>query len=400
MKKIIALILTAITAATALVGCGGSHTVEEIPPFPVDINGVTIERAPKAVASLSPMLTDILLDLGCYSKIVGYSNGYTMPDLLPQEEEVSSESGFRWFWEKKEEPKEPEPELPKGEIGTILSPDFNAIAEYLPEIIFTTTPISKAQMSKLSEVNIKVIVLPTPTTLEGIKENYIAVSKAVFGQNETLEVIEPLVDKALGYLTYIESMVPSSRKSFLYLAEQKLNSEVMPIIATGGTIENSLLSLIGNNFAEVLADYTVPIEDFEQMDPDLIFYNSSISKQAITDDERFLTKTAVAQDELYPLDNRIFSSLRIGVSKLLSPERITVDLTARIDIVEEIRAIAQELYPTVDFTQPIETEDGEDGEDISSEDVSSEENSSETSSETSSESSSENSSEDSSSEDE
>lgn len=330
MKKIIASLLVLIMVTTILAGCDGSNTVEnEIPPYPVSINSVTIEKSPKAVASLSPVLTNILTDLGYTSKIVGYSDGEVLPPI-PKPEPVSSEpEKFRWFWQKKSEPVsvEPEKELPKGEIGTALKPNFEKIGEYMPEIVFTTIPITKAQMDKLDEVNIKVVVIPAADTIERLKENYLCIIKAMSGQNEADDIGKDLVTETQRQIDYIKSVVPQPKLSYLYICS------IDPFIATGDTYEASMISTVATNLAGEFKDYTVTKEQLETLEPDVILFSSDLDKENIIQNELFKSKKAVTDDKLIKVDKETLTNQTMGVP-------------------QAIKSIAELIYPTVDFEEP------------------------------------------------
>ncbi|MEG0693107.1 MAG: ABC transporter substrate-binding protein [Oscillospiraceae bacterium] len=331
MKKIIASIMAIVTVATVFVGCDGSNSVDkEVVPFPVSVNNVTIEKAPKAVASLSPVLTNILTDLGYTSKIVGYSDGEVLPEIPPPPPVESEPEGFRWFWEKKAEPvsTEPEPELPKGEIGTALKPNFEKIGEYLPEIIFTTVPVTKAQMEKLDAVKIKLIVIPAAKTIEELKTNYLLIIKAMSGQLVADARGATLVLEMQKKIDYIASVVPEPKLTYLYVAS------IDPMIATGDTYESSLISTVATNLAGEFNSYTLTAEQLAELEPDIILYSFELNKENIVQSEQFKTKKAVTEDRLIPIDKGLLLNQTQGAA-------------------ESIREIAKLIYPSVDFSQPV-----------------------------------------------
>lgn len=327
MKKIVSIVLAAVLATAVFTGCDGSNKIkDEVVPYPVTVNNVTIEKRPKAVASLSPVLTKTLLDLGYLSRIAGYSDGEVLPDPPPPEPVSSEPEKFRWFWEKKPEPVVPDPEIPKGEIGTALVPNFEKIGMYLPEIIFTTIPVTKAQMEKLDAVNIKLIVIPAAKTLDDMKNNCLSVMKAMEGQVAVNEKGTAVIDEMTSKLDYISSVI-TTKPSFLYLCS------IDPLIATGDTYESSLLSVLGTNAAGEFTNYTLLPEQLAALDPDMILFSSEINKENIIESEMFKTKKAVVEDKLFPVDKSLLTNQ--GVS-----------------VVEDIRTLAKSLFPELDFTEP------------------------------------------------
>lgn len=336
MKKILASLMAIVTVATVFVGCEGSNSVKnKIPPFPVTVNNVTVEKAPKAVASLSPVLTNILTDLGHTARIVGYSDGEVLPEIPAPEPAPPKKEGFRWFWEKKPEPvPEPLPVLPSGEIGTAVQPNFEMIGTYLPEIIFTTVPITKAQMEKLDEVKIKIIVIPAAKNIEQLKANYLSIIKAMSGQTVTDETGVPLMAELQRQIDYLASVAPSPKLTYLYV------NSIDPLIATGDTYESSLISVVADNLAADYKDYTITPEQLAALDPDILLYNADLDKENIVQSELFKDKKAVTGDRLIAVDKALF-----------------IDQTQ--NVVESIKGIAGLIYPGVDFEEPIPTPSSE-----------------------------------------
>lgn len=332
MKKTIAAILAATLSLFGLTACGGSNTVEEqIPPYPVTVDNITVEERPIAVASLSPALTEILLDLGYQNRIVGYPEENTIPDPLPEPEPVSSEAPPWWkFWVSKEESSAPVSDPAPSQvdkIGTAMEPDLSMVGELKPEIIFTAVPFTKAQMEKLTEVNIKVVVMPAIKTVEDLKARYLDIIKIMEGQLVSDLDGLALTDAIQGTLDYIASQVPSEKKSFLYV------NTLDPLISTGDTLESALLSLIGTNLAADKKEYTVDEETLAKYDPDVIFFAAPLTAENFKDNALFKDKTAVKEGNLIEVD---------AASLLLQTRQVT----------ESLRIVAEKLYPGVDFVQP------------------------------------------------
>lgn len=326
-KRVTALLILTAVSAGLFSGCNGSNKVEEeIVPFPIVVNSVTVEKAPKAVASLSEGLTDILVDIGCRAKIAGYTNGDTLPDIPPPEP-VSSDTGFRWFWEKEPEPELPPEPVPTGEIGTALEPDMEKIGEYKPEIIFTPLPLTRAQMEKLDAVNIKVIVLPAPKNTEQLMQNYLTVYRAMLGEKDATEICRPLIAEAQAKLNYIISQIPAQKQKLLYLCD------TAGAVATKDTYIGSLLGMLGENIAGEAANYTVTPEELAALEPDMILHGSSVTAEFFTQSEAYNTKTAVTDGKLVEIPLELFNEYTLSVT-------------------ESVRSLAKLIYPEVDFTEP------------------------------------------------
>lgn len=331
MKKTLAALLAAALALTGLTACEGTNTVEETtPPYPVTVGNVTVSQRPKAVASLTPALTDILLDLGYQNRIVGYPTDQDIPDPLPEPESVSSEEPAWWqFWVEQSSVPVSDP-APSGtdHIGTAMEPDLPVVGELKPEIIFTGTPFTKAHLEKLTQVGIQVVVMPAVTTVEELKNRYVDVMKVMEGQLEADTAGLALSDSIQSKLDFLSARASSGgSKSFLFV------NTLDPMISTPDTYEGQLLSLIGTNLAADKRNYTVEAEALAEYDPDVILYASPVTPEELAASEQFKDKAAVVNGSL-----------------------IAVDAGALLDqtqnVTEALRSIAAQLYPGVDFTEP------------------------------------------------
>lgn len=301
MKKIIALTLACLILMSTLTGCEKETETTEnvIPPYPVTVDNITINEKPMAVASLSPILTRLLIELGYYQSITGYSNDSFVPSVVE------------------------EPLL----IGTALKPDMEAIAKAKPEIIFTTLPFTKSQTEKLSSVNIKVIVMPRVTSIEDLKARTKSIVTVMEGQNEADEIAEGFIKELERKIDYIKSQIPKKKKTFLYVCA------LDPIIATGDTFESDIMSIAGDNLAKNLKNYSVSADELASLDPDVIFYSAPLLPEHISQSELFKDKKAVLEENLIEVD-----------------QNALLNQSSNIDVT--ITNIAKLLYPEIDFTIP------------------------------------------------
>jgi len=263
-------VLTIILMISILsTGCGGKNKVENvILPYPATVLNVTIDKKPKTVVSLSPSISDVLIDLGYKDRIVGYSSDFTIPSDV----------------------KDPQ------NIGTGLKPDFEKIGELAPEIIFTNTPLTKVEMEKVSEVGIKVVVMPTVKSIEGLKLRYKELITAMEGQIIGETRSKTVTEEMQGKLDYIVSLLPSKNTTFLYVAS------LDPIVATGDTYESSLLTLMGNNLAGNFDKYQVTPAQIKLMNPDVIFFSAPLEAEHIKESELFKASKAATSDKLFLVD--------------------------------------------------------------------------------------------------
>ena len=143
-KRSIALLL-ALTLCLAVV-LGGCKKEEEPPPppepedpnFPVELNlrekTVTIGEKPTAVVSLSPAITNTLLDMGMEEALAGVSQ-YCLS--LPGAQGLQN-------------------------CGTAQNVDLEAVKALAPQILFTDTPLLSQQLTALYHMNVVVVEIPRP----------------------------------------------------------------------------------------------------------------------------------------------------------------------------------------------------------------------------------------------
>ena len=360
MRRGIAAGLAALLAAVSLAGCEqlGWNEKKETVSYPVTVGNVTVEKKPRGVGSLSPSLTKVLLDLGYQDRIVGYSDedkipeGVVLSDLAAKLEEIknnppetsapagSAESGetsavsskpassgieIPSGWDGKTPlPKE---EVLYGTMGTALTPDMDKIGVIKPEIIFTTLPMTKAQLDRLSAANIKVMVMPAVSSVEELKQRFLDIITVMDGNEAAESNGRALVERFQSKIDYIVSKVPAQKQSFLYLCAMD------PLVATGDTMESSLLSLLGDNAAREKTDYTLTAEEIKALDPDVILYSKPVERAHVEQSDSFKGKTAVKNGHLIEVDREA----------LLAPVQ---------GVVEALRNVAKQLYPDVDFTEP------------------------------------------------
>jgi len=229
----------------------GTNKVEkEIKPYPATVVNVTIEKQPKTVASLSPSITQLLIELGYKEKIVGYSSDCKIEGITDDKL-----------------------------IGTGLKPDFDKIGKLAPEIIFSNVPLTKVQMAKVTEVGIKVAVMPTVKTIDELKAHYTQLIVAMEGQVKANKNGKVISDEMQQKLDYIVSKLPSAKPTFLYV------KSLDPIISTGDTFESSLLSNMGDNLAKEYKQYNVTKEQATKLNPDIIFFSSPLEAEHIKESE-------------------------------------------------------------------------------------------------------------------
>lgn len=248
-------------------------------PYPVSVNDVRIDAAPKRVVSLSPSLTEILCEMGYGATVVGRGSYCDSPS------EIAA--------------------LP--DVGRPAKPDYDLILSLSPDVLFTATAIPVKDKYRLEESGVKTVYLPYPHTVEDFERIYCAVGtiyEGLFdGEKKGTESIS-------GLKRALEDTSRFSLGSFVYLTEG-----LSP--ATGDTFESAVLSRFGENAAAEGENYSFPTEALLEVQPEWILLNSNYTKEDLLSDEIYASLDAVQNGKVLLIDNSYFERPSLRLTELL-----------------------------------------------------------------------------------
>lgn len=266
-----------------------SDELPEDENFPAVIGDTHLRKAPDTVISISPSLTAIICDLGYASKLTGVSDycaeGNTEVDGMLK-------------------------------VGTITAPKLAEIKNTAPDVLVTSSPFSEADLTKLQQMNIDVIVLPRAKTVEELEELYRNVGKVFEGETKGAEVGQGLYDLQMTRLdeirTQVETATVNKTPVVAYL-------RLMPLtLATGDTFEGKLLEAAG--FANSAADYgqwTYPQDKAVDLMPDVIFYDKAVGADAIKGSQIYNTTPAFKNNKCFEYDMELFERQSVAMFDML-----------------------------------------------------------------------------------
>lgn len=245
--------------------------------YPVYINETEIRSKPERVVSLSPSLTEIIFEMGYGEKLVGRSAYCNYPETV---------SGIT-------------------EIGKPSQPDIDTIISLSPNVLFTATAISNKDIIALRDKGIETVYIAAPRSLEGMKGIYYAVALVFEGAFKA----ESASEKAW---KAISERLPSEKSigKYIYITEG-LN------IAGKGTLEDSVLSLYGENLAGDIYGYAVEKEFLLENEPDIIFFDSQFTEEALASDEIIGKLTAFTDGNAFSIKNTYFERPTGRITELL-----------------------------------------------------------------------------------
>ena len=173
--------------------------------FPIEICGTEIPHEAKRVVSLSPAVTEIIAELGYADRLCGISKYCDYP------EELSVQA-----------------------VGSAENPDIEIITALAPDVLFTISELSERDMYAIEECGTAVVVLKTPSSVEGYGQLYSNIAAAFVGDEASVGIGN---DAALTLKAAASNV---NLTSFVYVTGKKT-------AAGAGTIENELLSIGSEN---------------------------------------------------------------------------------------------------------------------------------------------------------
>ncbi len=293
LKRFVALLL-ALCMLFTMAACKKEEEQPEEPEIPVDPNWpielsfdnekVTLHEAAQSVVSLSPAITELFYELGEASVLKG----------------VSSYA--------------PERAASKEDCGTAQNVDLDAVKALKPDLLFTDTPLLTEQLTQLQQMNVTVLEISRPKSMEEIGERAELILLALYGKEAGQEKADAFMEQMEDVWEPLENtgsaIVEEEKKTALLLAD-------LDLAATGDCWEGELLELLGfNNLAKAGDNWQIPqVQTAEdgtvtylygdvpvEWAADVIVYNSALNVEDIKASELYLNSPAVTNEALYPLD--------------------------------------------------------------------------------------------------
>ncbi|HNX65088.1 MAG TPA: helical backbone metal receptor [Oscillospiraceae bacterium] len=270
MKRFFSFLILMIFCIS-LSGCeeiSGVSTAEssQIPvDYPFEIDEVTFESAPQSIASLSPALTEIIYELGFGDKLTGRSSYCDYPP------EVTS----------------------KTDIGSSANPDIASIIKLKPEVLVSQSPIANKDIVKITDAGIKVLILPSPTNYDQLKNNYVQLSMLFVGASKAKEKAEIVLTPLSDALQNIKKF-----ETFAYIMTNDL------AVATGDTLSGEILSYFGDNIAADYSNYSISAEELVAKQPSILFLASPLNIQNFS--QQLAGLTAIQNSRIITIDNTSF----------------------------------------------------------------------------------------------
>jgi iron complex transport system substrate-binding protein len=288
LKKILSLLV--ISAVSLLGGCDfgkeynpseRNGAVESEPqPFPVMIDDVTINESPTEIVCLSPALTEVLFEFGEIERLIGRSVYCDYP-LSAKDAEA---------------------------VGAGIEFDAEKIIQLRPDLLLLTSPITQKDIVSLEREGIPTVVIPAPNNLEEFRSVYRLVGLILYGVftgAEEGETVFSNITLACNNPDVVDL------GNFVYITENMS-------LATGDTLESSVLSCFGNNIAKDGNGYVFDKNKLLENQPDVILLNGIYSENDLLSDEVFSQLNAVKEHKIITLNNAYFERPSSRIITLIS----------------------------------------------------------------------------------
>ncbi len=317
LKRIMAavfgcLMLVAFTSCSLFegLGAGASSAAEsDVSSEPVDINypldmdGVYIEKMPERVVSLSPALTEMVSELGYGSRLVGRTDYCDYPAAVAS--------------------------LPA--VGSPMMLDTAKIAELKPDLILMQVPPTEEALVAMQQTGAAIITLQKGYDLNSTAELYAKLFKIMEGAEAGAAKGEEYKTQFLNRINALTQAVQSAAAAQSdapdYTAAYIIDTT--SIAATPDTYEGKLLTVLGlTNVTEDGANWNYPMEGLTEAKPYVLLCGSGIDIESLGSGKNFKGLSAVKNGRVYKVESVIF-------------ERQTPRMA------DELERLAKEIYPDI-----------------------------------------------------
>lgn len=265
----------------------------EVGAFPVEICGTELSAAAERVVSLSPAVTEIIAEIGFADRLCGISSYCDYPENM---------------------------DIPA--FGSSENPDIEGIIAATPDVVFTLSGLAERDVYALEAEGIAVVQPTVPASLEEYARLYKDISAAFCGRELTDSEKETEKAALIGNTarTALEAKADNLRLgSFVYVTGKTT-------IAGGGTFENAVLSLVGENLCDAEGYCSAEELGGERL-PDYVVADGSLSEEDLYADE-------IIAAMLYEGAQPLFVTARCFERPTARTAEVFAELSAQINAVE------------------------------------------------------------------
>lgn len=231
--------------------------VEEVSPYPVTVGSLVFNGSPDTVASISPAITEIIAELGLADRLIGRSVYCVYPD------EIKALDA----------------------LGSAANPDIDAIKSKAPQLLISQSPIAKKDITSIENAGTRVLIIPAPTSAEGVKELYRSIYRVFYGETEEMSGI---IDSAFEPLDSSFEEKQGFLKSFVYILTPDLS------VASVNTFQGEFFSHYGENLAG--ENDTLTAEDIVKLAPDYIILPPELTADMLPEELADIATVSLSEE--------------------------------------------------------------------------------------------------------
>ena len=302
-RTLLALITAAVVALGACARTTDDQSTSTSTPdagFPVTVGGVTLDKRPERIVSLSPSATETLFAIGAGPQVVAVDDQSNYPPEAPQ----TDLSGYK--------------------------PNAEAVAAKDPDLVVISNNIDRIA-EQLTALKIPVYLAAAPANLDGLYQQITELGALTGHRDEAADLVQRMKDE----IDKLVADVPKRSKKLTYYYE--LDTNLYSLTST--TFVGSLFALVG---LENIADAADPDgskggypqlsqEMLVKADPDLIFLADvkccQQNAETVKARSGWASMSAVKHNRIVELDDDIASRWGPRVVDLL---RTIVDAVAKV----------------------------------------------------------------------
>lgn len=256
---------------------------------------VVLDKIPERIISVGPNITEIIYELGAGSKLVGRTDYCDYP-----KEALLIDS-----------------------IGGIEDPNIEKIASLKPDLVIGSTHFKQEIIDKLEMLKIKVVILYSEESFEGVYENINNVAKVLGKEKEAKSIIDGMKKNVKNVLEKIEGLEKPSVYFVIGVGEYG------DYTAGGGTFIGSLVEMAGAvNVASDVDGWKYSLEKLIEHDPDILICSDNYSpKSIVVKLNGYKDLTAVKTGKIYDIDSNIvqrqgprLDEALLEMAKLIHPD--------------------------------------------------------------------------------
>lgn len=262
---------------------------------------VEIKEEPEKVVSLGPNITEIMYSIGAEDKLVART------DYCDYPAEVS--------------------ELPS--IGTLSTPDIEAILALNPDLIVASTHVSEDVMKQFKDAEITVMYLYEEHDIKGVYTMIDTLGIAVNHQDDAKKTVDDMKEKLEKVSEELADIKEEDKPSVYYVVGF---GEYGDYTAGGDTFVNGILEAAGAvNAAADVEGWSYSVETLLEQDPDYILL-ADYNYDSFTTTEPYSNLTAVKEGRVLTIDTNMLdrqcarnADAVVAIAHMLYPDLVELE---------------------------------------------------------------------------